>query len=254
MIDTRTDEVLSRYLDDDLGVDEVRRLKKRLEEEPELRKAFDEMRELRHGLRKMALEERPPEVLDRMVRPLRRAGRPRRQRWMAAALIAAAAVVVVSVIVISETGRTGWMPWDRSDDEAGDQVFALSNLPTRDPEAPIGAIENLLSEENPEPAMVDPEVLEVMGPLNRPPGYEESGLVLKLGSVTVPVALTPGAAGLKVVVVVENGRVVSCDSSGGMEPTIVLEDLCRDILLLEGTGLDDGSYNGIVSEERDQDR
>lgn len=254
MIDERTDEILSRYLDGDLDIEEVRRLTLRLEGEPGLREAFDEMRGLRQRLRRMALDERPPEVLDRMVRPLRRAGRPRRQRWAAAALVAAAAVVVVSVIVISETGRTGWMPWDRSADKNADQVFALSNLPTRDPDAPIGAIETLLAEENPEPEMVDPEALEVMGPLDRPPGFEESGLALKIGTMFVPVVVTSATAGLRVIVEVENGRVMSCNASGETEPTAALDNLCRDILSLEGLGLGDGRYVGVVSEPRDRDR
>lgn len=246
MIDEKTDELLSRYLDGDLEIEDCRRLTERLEEEPNLREALDHMRGLRQRLRRLALEERPPEVLDRMVRPLRRAGRPRRQRWAAAALVAAAAVVVVSVILISETGRTGWMPWDRSSDENDDQVFALSNLPTRDPDAPIGAIETLLAGENPEPEMVDLEALEVMGPLDRPPGFEESGVALKIETMVVPVSVTPETVGLTVIVGIENGRAMSCRLPAERESTTALDDVCRDILSLEGIGLDDGRYSGVL--------
>ncbi|MEN8164931.1 MAG: hypothetical protein ABFS37_12435 [Acidobacteriota bacterium] len=82
MIDEKTDEILSRYLDGDLGSEEERRFGERLERDPALVEALQEMRSLRLSLRRLALAERPPEALDQMVRPLRRAGRPWRQRCL----------------------------------------------------------------------------------------------------------------------------------------------------------------------------
>lgn len=246
MIDEKTDEILSRYLDGDLGSDEERKFGERLERDPALVEALNEMRSLRQTLRQLALAERPPEVLDQMVRPLRRAGRPMRQRWVAAALVAAAAVVVVAVIVVSEIGRTGWMPWNRPPGEEDGKIFALSNLPSRDPEAPLGAIESLLAEDNSEPVLVDPEPLEVMGPLDRPPGLGDSGLALKIGTILVSIPPIVGTEGLKVTLGVEEGRVTSCSTPKGVEPTLEAGDVCRQILLVGGIGLDDGQYEAVV--------
>ena len=252
MIDQGTDEILSRYLDGDLGIDEDRRIVERLKSEPALQEALDEMRSLRNRLRRLALEERPPEVLDRMVRPLRRGGRPRRQRWVAVALFAAAAVVVVGLIVVSEVGQTGWMPWEGNSGEKDRQVFALSSLPSRDPEAPLGAIESLMAQPDPEPEMVEPEALEVMGPLNRPPEGQGWALRLEAGGIVVPLSGSIETQGLRVTLRIEGGRVASCRCQDGAEAGPAVGDVCRQLLSIGGIGLHDGQYEATTVRWDDQ--
>ncbi len=246
MIDEKTFETLSRYIDGDLEPDEVAGFEKALAENDELQRALNDIRGLRGDLRAMALNEEPPAVLDHMVRPLRRGGRPVIQRWTVAAVLAAAAVIVVSVIVVEEIGQTGWRPWEQASPDDDQQIFALSNLPPGDPDAPIGAIENLLAEGNPEPEMVELEPVDVMGPLNQPPGSEDSNLILKVGSILVPVAIPVGNEGLRVKLGVEAGRVTSCDPPEGMAPTQGTDDVCRKILSVRGIGLSDGRHNAVV--------
>ncbi|MEN8165354.1 MAG: hypothetical protein ABFS37_14585, partial [Acidobacteriota bacterium] len=164
----------------------------------------------------------------------------------AAAMVAAAAVVVVAVILVSETGRTGWMPWNRNSGESDRQIFALSNPPSRDPEAPIGAIESLLAREDPEPQLVEPAPLEVMGPLEHPPELPESGLALKVGRALIPVQLSAGFEGWTTSLKIEGGRVTSCQALDGFETRSGIDEVCREILALGVIGLQDGQFEAVV--------
>lgn len=245
MIDQETDEVLSRYLDGDLGADEARILADRLKCDPALEETLDEMMHLRRHLRRVALQERPPEVLDRLVRPLRRAGRPRHQRWSVVALVAVAAVVVVGLIVVSEVGRTGWAPWNaRSGDE---EIFRLSNLPSRDPDAPLGAIETLMAEADAEPDLVEPEVFEVVGPLEEAPEDQQWVLLLDAGNIVIPLAGTVEKEGRIVVLTLEGGRVTSCRMPDGIEIDTEARDICSQTLSTENVELANGRYQGLVT-------
>jgi hypothetical protein len=246
MIDEKTFETLSRYVDGDLQPDETAEFESKLAAAEELRSALGDILRLRKSLRTAALDEQPPAALDDMVRPLRRAGRPMPQRWAVAALVGAAAVLVVSVIVVSEVGRTGWTPWTGSSWKEDGKIFALSNPPSRDPEAPVGAIESLLAQDDPEPGLVELEPLEVMGPLDQPPGSDSSDLVLKIGTTQVPVSITEENEGLKVILTVEGERVTSCSPPEGVEPTLAAGDVCRQILSVAGLGLHDGQYEAVV--------
>ncbi|RLE35127.1 MAG: hypothetical protein DRJ61_03890 [Acidobacteria bacterium] len=245
MIDEKTDEILSRHLDGDLDAEEARLLTERLKRDPAIVEGLNEMQRLRQSLRQLALDERPPKVLDQMVRPLRRAGRPMRQRWAAAALVAAAAVVVVGVIVVEEIGRTGWMPWTQTE-KAERQIFALSNLPARDPDAPIGAVESLLSREDPEPTLAEPELLEMIGPLNFPPGSIDFVMAIKIDEVQIPISFVEGARGLELVLEIEQGQVVSCTPQDGIGNTSTADEICRLMISIAGTGLGDGQHRGVV--------
>ena len=246
MIDEKTFETLSRYVDGDLDPDDGATFEQALAENDELRRALDDIFRLRGELRAMARDENPPAVLDQMVRPLRRGGRPMFQRWTVAAVLAAAAVIVVSVIVIEEIGRTGWMPWEQTSSDDAQQIFALSNLPPGDPDAPIGAIENLLAEGNPEPEMVELEPVDIMGPMEYPPGSEDSNLILKIGSTQIPVAIPAGTEGLKVNLEIESGRVTSCGPPEGLAPTPRTADVCREILWVSGIDVGDGPFEATV--------
>lgn len=246
MIDEKTFETLSRYVDGDLGPDETAAFECELADNDELQHALGDIHRLRESLRTVALGANPPAALDHTVRPLRRAGRPMPQRWVVAAVVGAAAVIVVSVIVVGEIGRTGWMPWTGNSWREDVEIFALSNLPSRDPEAPLGTIENLLTQDDPEPDMVELEPLEVMGPLDSPPGFHRSNLVLEIGTTQVPVSVTEETEGLRVILRVEEGRVTSCSPSDGIEATLATGDVCRQILSVGGIGLDDGQYEAVV--------
>lgn len=246
MIDEKTFETLSRYVDGDLGPDEAAAIEQELAGDDELGRALADIRQLREDLRTLALDERPPEALDHMVRPLRRAGRPMRQRRALAFLVAAAAVLVVALIVVEEVGRSRLRSDSPASGGAGREVFVLKNLPAADEDAPIGAIESLLAGDDPEPVLVDPEPLEVMGPLDRPPGIDDSGLALKIGTILVPVPVIVGAEGLMMTLGVEEGRVTLCRPSAGIESTLVAGDVCRQILSVGGIGLDDGQYEAVV--------
>ena len=155
MIGEKTFETLSRYVDGDLHPDEMAAFEQEMAGDDELGRALDDIRRLRESLRTVALDEHPPAALDQMVRPLRRAGRPLPQRWAVVALLGAAAVIVGSVIVVEEIGRTGWTPWTGNSWKEDVEIFALSNPPSRDPEAPLGTIESLLAQDDPEPDLVD---------------------------------------------------------------------------------------------------
>ena len=246
MIGEKTFETLSRYVDGDLHPDEMAAFEQEMAGDDELGRALDDIRRLRESLRTVALDEHPPAALDQMVRPLRRAGRPLPQRWAVVALLGAAAVIVVSVIVVEEIGRTGWTPWTGNSWKEDVEIFGLSNPPSRDPEAPLGTIESLLAQDDPEPDLVDLEPLEVMGPLDRPPGFDISNLVLKIGTTQVPISIPEENEGLRVIVSVEGGRVTSCNPPEGIEPTLVAGDVCRHILSVEGIGLHDGQHEGVV--------
>jgi len=154
--------------------------------------------------------------------------------------------LVVSVIVVEEIGRTGWTPWTGSSWKEDRKIFALSNPPSRDPDAPQGTIESLLGQDDPEPDLADLEPLEVMGPLDRPPGFDNSDLVLKIGTTEVPVSVAEENKGLRVILRVEGGRVSSCSPPEGIEPTLVLGDVCRQMLSVEGLGLHDGQHEAVV--------
>lgn len=246
MIDYETDEILSRYLDGDLGDTESRKIAERLRQEPELQEALDDIRSLRKRLRNLALEERPPEVLDRLVGPLRRAGRPRNQRWAAVAMVAAAAVVVVGLIVVSEVGRTGWMPWRTGEGVEDGTIFKLSNLPSRDPDAPLGAIETLLAESDPEPELVQPEALEVMGPLNQPPGDQRWVLLIHDREIAIAVSENIEDADLWLSLRIEDGRVTSCRQLDEVETGPEIEGLCRESLSNVEIAMADGEYEAKV--------
>lgn len=168
-------ELLSRYLDDDLGDEERTLFEKRLDDDPELRRELESSRELRLALSTIAGRMAPPPELDRVVEPLRQAppAQPRRvrpvYRWLGAA-----AAVVLGVTVTLELARRNPSPAldepRRSTAMNADdrEIFELAPLPSAVPgeERPVGATERLLEEHPPPPSAPEPRALEVVGPLN----------------------------------------------------------------------------------------
>ncbi|MCD4750760.1 MAG: hypothetical protein K8R59_15415 [Thermoanaerobaculales bacterium] len=245
MIDDKSDEMLSRYLDGDLKPEESREFEHRMEQEAGLREALEKARELRRGLRRLALAEQPPERLDQNLRLLRRAGRPLRQRWAGVAFVAAAAVIVIGSIVVLETGRTGWRSWLERPDDDRRPVFALSNPPARDSNAPLGAIESLMAESYPDPDLREPEPLEIVGPLDRSP-EEGTGLVVLIGDLVLPLPENAAYKGMVVRLEVSQGRVVSCRAPDQSEHEGETGDLCRLLESMGDIGVGDGSFEATV--------
>lgn len=248
MIDERTFETLSRYVDGDLGFDEIAAFEDRLTGDDELGRALDDVRQLREGLRAVALDERPAQALDIMVRPLRRAGRPWRQRWAVASLVAAAAVVVVALIVVEDVGRSGLKSGSSASGGTEPQVFALKNLPAADEDAPIGAIESLLAQDDLSPELAQPEAEIVMGPLDHPPGREGHGLSLAVEEIRIPLPESCGSVGERIRLSISDGRVVSCRTVSLEGETIVGGCVCQVLVALPRVEVSDGDHHAWVVE------
>ena len=247
MIDETTEERLSRYLDGDLGNEESRDFEKRMESDEELRRELELAGSLREKMRRMAREERAPEALDRNLRLLRRAARPQSRRWAGVGIIGtAAAVVLVGSIVILETGRTGWRSWTEPPTVEKREVFALSNPPARDDDAPIGAIESLLADDYEEPEIGIPEALEIVGPLQHPPPGEGAFPTMSVAGIRLEIRPEGLIADSVVEFLVESGLVTACDVSGDGGAGREYGFLCGVLLSTEVPGIEDGKYGGRI--------
>ena len=163
-------ERISRYIDGDLGPDEIETLEARLESDPELRRELEGLTRVRTALRSFA-------ELDALVDPLLR-GRPGGAasrpwvRWLATA-----AAVVLGVTVILEVERrsppqsvANWQEIAQEKAAETREPFSLAPLPTStvpEKDRPLGAVDHLVAETAPEiaPSTDADPAIEVLGPL-----------------------------------------------------------------------------------------
>ena len=148
-------ERISRYIDGDLGPDEIETLEARLESDPELRRELEGLTRVRTALRSFAIAK-----LDALVDPLLR-GRPGGAasrpwvRWLATA-----AAVVLGVTVILEVERrsppqsvANWQEIAQEKAAETREPFSLAPLPTStvpEKDRPLGAVDHLVAETAPE--------------------------------------------------------------------------------------------------------
>lgn len=246
MIDHATEILLTRYLDGDLEPEALRRLMERIETEPELVEALETMEHLRASVRRLALEEEPPDQLDALMGPLRRGGRPWTQRWTAVALTSAAAAVIVGLIVVSEVGRTGLRPWSGESRPSKGDHFVLSNLPERDDDAPMGPLERLMAAPFPEPDLPELELDFALGPLEAPPGAERPGRILEIGRVVIPLPDSPAVDPGDWIVEIVGGRVVACRDPDGSGDSPEVPSPCAGLVGVEPVPVDDGLHRASV--------
>ena len=175
-IDAATDELISRYLDDDLDTAERRRCEERLATEPELRDALAGLQRGRMAVARLAVEMAPPAALDTLLEPLRRGPSAARPRRSLVVLLSAAACLVIGIAVVREMRPQ--LPAAVSDGSsppqvavgpgAGERYYQMRPLPTAAPDArALGAADRLL--DSPPPAVDVPaaaEPLHVYGPLS----------------------------------------------------------------------------------------
>jgi hypothetical protein len=253
MIDERTFELLSRYVDEDLSADEARDFELELGRNTELSEALDEVLQNRRGLRDSALRERPPEALDGVVRPLRRAGRPVHQRWVVAGFLAAAAVLVAAVILVEEVGRSNVLAPPPPSTGVGQEIFKLGNPPAAPPDAPIGAVETLMARQDQLPELPAPEPELGIGPVDRPPDTEEIVWVVVFGETRIDLPEGCPLPDGDVVVRVDQGRVAVCrvegSNGGAAEPSCI----CEMLLALEHVDLAGGEHRGVVQGMPDEE-
>lgn len=175
MIDQHTEELLSRYLDDDLEGEDRRRLEERLEREPELVEALDGLDRTREAVAGLAAAMEPPAELDALMEPLRRDRGGHRQRRALYVVLSAAACVVIGFTVITEMRRQsptepqppGRPPLVAVGPGAGEGYYQLKPLPTAEPGQPVlGASDRLIASPVPGPAVPEAETLHVYGPLS----------------------------------------------------------------------------------------
>jgi hypothetical protein len=247
MIDERTFELLSRYVDEDLSVEETAVFEVELGKNSELSEALEEVLRNRRELRDSALRERPPEALDEVVRPLRRAGRPAHQRWVVAGFLAAAAVLVAAVILVEEVGRSNVLAPPPASTGVGQEIFKLGNPPAAPSDAPIGAVETLMARQDQLPELPAPEPELGIGPVNRPPDTEEIRWAVVFPETRIDLPEGCPLPDGDVVVRVARGRVAGCrvegSNGGAAEPSCI----CEMLLALEHVDLAGGEHRGVVS-------
>ena len=171
-------ELLSRYLDADLGAADTETLEERLRCDPELAAELTALQDLHRSLHALAEREEPPPKLDTLMEPLRRAApeissaRPW-IRWLGAA-----AVAMLGLTVVLEVNRRYSAPSLEKHDQPPARTraqepterFSLAPLPTSsvpEEEQLLGASDRLLASPIPEPELGDLPLLEVIGPLER---------------------------------------------------------------------------------------
>jgi hypothetical protein len=202
-MDDAITEMLSRFIDGDLDPAEKEILLGKLNMEPVLRSRLEALQRLRSSLSSLAENEEVPPDLDALVEPLRRA-RPNAAaarpwvRWLATA---AAAVLGLSVI-LEVSQRSSRPPVQKArraqtgSPAEPTERFSLAPLPTSGvpPEDQLlGVSERLLASPIPEIEIEDSPALQVLGPLEAPPGREDVEGGRKAETVEPPATISPAA-------------------------------------------------------------
>jgi hypothetical protein len=159
-------ELIGRYVDGDLSEREASAVARHIADDRAWREEYETLQQLRSTVRTLAERDEPPAALDDLMTPLRRDGRPAPGGFGLLPLFAAAAAVLLWVVVGSTVGERVWrheMP------EVGGTSL-MQDLPPTVRTAPVGALDRLMLWAIPEPDLVLPEALQILGPLPEPPG------------------------------------------------------------------------------------
>ena len=244
-MEEREFEVLSRYIDDDLGPAERRALEEEIRHRPELQSAMDDLLAMKAEVRNLAVKDEPPDTLDDLVRPLRRSGRPRLRQSNLVPIAAVAASILLAVVLGLEVGRHGRLP-DPDDPfrQAPREAFALKALPEADDSSLVGALEHLMAQPYAVPDLIEPEALIAIGPLPAPPERHREPVALAIGHTLVPLSGTGHPVGLVLELSVDQSRMVGCRTAGDGDDRA--DAICT---ALEGVSLDgvtDGDHRATV--------
>jgi hypothetical protein len=263
LIDSATNELLSRYVDGDLDDDEVLAFEARLDGDSQLEAELDALRRLTGAITEIAEAIEPPGRLDPLMETLRRATPHARARAWVQGLAAAAGVVLAATVVV-EVARTrdpGTAPTIRDlrqvpRDSGEPEVFQLQPLPTSsvpEEEVRLGAADRLVSSPVPEPRLDEPRPLDIVGPLSRESGPDSApGRVGLPGRLTIASASGPISFAVESVgdlpsgryrfrVGIENGRVRSVvGADPGTDGLVALRSVVGG---LDVRSLADGRYD-----------
>lgn len=256
-------ELLSRAVDGDLSPRERQLLEERAGAEPELKRALADLGRMRQSIATLAERMEPPDVLDRLMAPLRWGGGPGRSavrsplRWLGVAAAVAMAILIgyqigqrkgaqPSLAALRQAARTpgtARVPY---------QLQPLPSSPASDSEQPLGATERLLAHSPRPPEPGEPEGLAVVGPviLMESVGTSAEPRVVLRAEDSAYVLPCPVLAGCadgsqwSVGVVIRDGRIIEVLVEEFENETL---RACSSGLLGVGTpGLQDGSYSGEV--------
>ncbi len=281
-------EWLSRYLDGDLDEAATRELEDRLDHDPDLRHELDGLRAVR-GLLRSTADESAPAELDRLTDPLRMEP-PQRPSPPVLRLLATAAVLVIGVGVMVQLARR---------EVASPPTVATAPTPSAASPVPaaapstgpvhmadrelVGAVEHLMATPPSPPPLPEPEALQPVGPLPRPPGEVatpvprllEADAQRPAGTARTPVrAFRKTATRMELVVagrtvsftvpgveertgapipvrveVDDGGRIVALAprTTAGVDATRTLEDFGGHLVGLEVRGLPPGTHDGELT-------
>jgi hypothetical protein len=231
-------ELISRWIDGDLGPEDERRLLEDIGEQEKYRRLIEEMEALRRAVRRVSLADRPPEMMDLLVEGF---CKTRASRWrisLMLPLLAAAALLAVSFLLVREVGQEPVCTHT-----VDKRSFALKNLPAASGDAPLGPLEELLAEELPEPVIRIPQALPALGPLPEPPPTGNQSINLQIGKQIVPLSGVRASLGDIVELEFDRGIVVSCRTpkNPGARKT-----LCRALLGREFPNIPSGNFEAKV--------
>lgn len=242
-MEEREFENLSRYVDGDLRASERDALEDEINRRPDLQSALDDLLRVKAQVRQLARVDEPPQALDALVRPLRWSGRPQLRQSPLIPVAAAAAVVVLSVVLGLEIGRHGGLP-EAEHPARKPTVFALKSLPEADESSLVGALEHLMAMPYPEPDMLEPEAMMVVGPLPAPPEFLRHPQALEIGSARWPLAGGPYPVGLEIAISVEGGRLVRCRPVAEGDGSV--STVCAAIAEASFVGIEDGDHRATI--------
>lgn len=256
-------ELVSRAVDGDLSPHERQLLAERATADPELGQVLADLGRVRRSIATLAESMEPPEVLDRLMAPLRRGAAPGPSairsplRWLGLAAGVAMALLVgyeigqrrgpqPSLAALRQAARTpgtARVPY---------QLQPLPSRPASGSEAPLGAAERLLADTPRPPDPGDPDGMTVVGPVMvlEPVGTSaELRVVLRAddSAYVLPAPVLARCADRShwsVAVVIRNARIIEVLVEEFEDQT--LRSCSFGLLGIETPGLQDGSYSGEV--------
>lgn len=234
MLKDRDFELISRWIDDDLGSEEEGYLMAELSRRPELRSELESMESLRRTVRRASLSDSPPELLDTLMDNFRQTPSPRSRLSFALPLLGFAALLSIGFLFVEEVGRHVVHPTQMSH-----PIFALKNPPSRPADAPLGPMEELLAEDLEEPVLGQPELLWAEGPLPEPPPDSDATAVLSLDGKKFSLKGLALGGNQRLEVEISGQIIIGCSGAS--------DELCGELLGRQLQGAPDGNYRARLN-------